>query len=507
VLEGRGVGKTGHAVAAAFRMLLGGRSQRLKQLTLMEATYVQYARRAMARLVKRAHARYRYYLYWRAQESRSRRYSAEQLEEIQWRRLKHMLAYAYDRIPMYRERFEAAGITPDDINTRDDLLRIPVLTKDDIRQNFPDRMLEPGRRISPDRMGQTSGSTSESLHFVRPGIWQRSLYYSVFQRMGGIRNIPCLVLATPHCTAATCSLREDEEAGQWVSRLQSVRFLKHLDRLIDLPSTGDVLSASAEYMERLRDLLLRHSPCMLIADPVYLAAFARYLRRQGGSVPQIVSIVTTYELLTGSISDLLREVFGCDIYTMYGASEVNDIAYECEHHRLHVRSGNVVMEVMHNGRPARPGEIGRAVVTDLDNFNMPFIRYDIGDVLAAGDGPCPCGRNTETVGHVQGRVGDLLEVPAAGGTRLLTPLQVDDVFRGVEGVAFYRLVQLSPHRYRIGIMPDEDAGEPDVPELTRRCKAVFGDHAQIQTESVEEIKPQPSMKFRFVYSEMPVKGL
>lgn len=463
-----------------------------------------YWGRALRVASRRAFDRYRFYIYWRRQEKKARARSPAEAQEAQWRKLIRILEFAYRQIPLYQDKFAQAGITPADIRSREDLLKLPLLTKAEIRQSFPDRILNGQRTYSASHMGQTSGSTAESLHFVRPQrTWHRSLYYSILLRMGGIRNIPILVLATPHCTAATCSFEEREQdlAGVWISKFHKIPLLRHLDGLIGLPSSEDVLGAPAEYMERLLDILNIYAPCLLIVDPVYLAALARYVKANGLSAPRVAVILTTYELLTSSVEDLLRDVFQCDVYTEYGSSEVADIANECEHHALHVRSENVLVEAVRDGRHAQPGELARCVLTDLENYNMPFIRYDIGDVIALGDGECPCGRKTETIDTVHGRVHDLVEVESEHGNRLLTPLDIDGIFHGLPGVAWYRFVQEGPSRHRIDIVPDRAGSTLDQDELLRRCRSLLGDRAEVEVGLVDEIKPQASMKYRFVYSE------
>ncbi len=470
---------------------------------------MNYALRCLNMLISRAHERYRFYLYWRKQERMARVCSRERLSAIQWKKFTRLLHFAYERIPYYNEKFREAGVRPEDIRTRDDLQRIPILTKDDIRQNFPDRILDNRRKFRMTQIGQTSGSTAESLYFVRPDkAWIRSLYYSVFLRTNGMKNLPILVFTTPHCTAASCSLRDEENAtGPRVSKFQKMWFLRHLEEIIGLPSSENILGASDEFMNRLTEILSKFSPCILVADPVYLGALARYLRRTGKRAPELEVIITTFELLTPSLEDLLRDVFECEVYTQYGASEIMDIANECENHRLHVRMTNVMLEVMRDGRPARPGELGRAIVTDLCNTNMPFIRYDIGDVVTRGDHDCPCGRNTETIECVHGRIGDLIKTNGAGGERLLTPFEMDRIFRGAPGIGSYRFVQKNKNTYDIAVLPDGSFGEPERQKVIQRCRSVLGADGQYHVHVVDEIKPQRSKKFRFVHSEMPPQDL
>lgn len=459
-----------------------------------------YLARGIAKYTVRAHERYRFYLYWRAAERKAQTWTRERLHAARWRKLKAMLAFAYESIPFHRDRFKQVGLTPSAIRTPEDLQLIPLMTKADIRQNFPDRLVVPGKKFKEWHLGQTSGSTADSMHFVRPdGAVLRSLYYNVFLREEGISNAPVVILSTPHCTAGTCSLVEDPKLH--INKIQKIPLFKHLDNMIGLPSNQkNILAASDTYMNALVGYLKELPDCVMIVDPVYLASFAEFLRKYSIPPPTFRSIISTYELLTESARDRFREVFGCETYTSYAGSELLDVANECERHTLHVVPDNAWVEVLRNGLPAKPGEVGKAVLTDLGNYNMPFIRYDIGDLLEVGDDRCPCGRHTDTFRACHGRVRDVIPLPSGS---FVTPLQVDAVFRGVKGVAFYQLVQQSMDSYRVSVMPRGTGTDVDTEEILKRCRRMFGSDARYAIKCVDAIKPERSLKYRFVYSELP----
>lgn len=457
-----------------------------------------YLVRGLLKYSGRANERYRFYWYWLGAERRSRSGSRESIRAIQWRKLKEMLDYAYRIIPFHRDRFKEAGLTPEMIRTPTDLSRIPVMTKDDIRQNFPDRLVVQGKKFKEWHLGQTSGSTADSMHFIRPDeAARRGLSYSVFRRAGGITNLPIVMFTTPHCTAGACSLVDEQPL--WIHRIQSFPLFRHLDNMIGLPSNQkNVLAASDAYYQNLVDHLSRLAPCILIVDPVYLAALVRYMEKKSIPAPPVRHIITTYELLTGSFKGLFEKAFGCQVYTQYGGSELLDVANECEYHTLHAMPDNVWVEVMRDGRSAKPGEVGRAILTDLGNFNMPFLRYDIGDLLEVGDGPCPCGRHTDAFAACHGRARDAIPLGTGG---FLTPLQADALFKDVKGVAFYKLVQAEKDVYRISIMPDGAPETVDRETILTRCRKMFGETGRFDIKCVAEIKPERSLKYRFVYSE------
>jgi len=461
---------------------------------------------SLVNILQKAYKQYHFYLYWRAQERMARRYSSDHLKWIQWKKFKEVLEFAYNHIPFYKDKFRQAGITPESIKKREDLIRIPILSKDEIRQNFPDYLLDNTRKYEPSMIGHTSGSTGESLHFVKPDeTWNRSYYYSIFLRTQGIRNVPVLVLTTPRCTPNSCSLHEEDNSrGIVTNKLQRIWFLRHLDEMIGLPSSQNILCASDEYMEHLAEIISYYSPCIMIVDPVYLASFARYLKKNRKPTPRVRKIITTFELLTGSLKDLLHEVFDCDIYTQYGASEINDIANECGYHKLHVKTDTVLVEAIRDGQPVEPGEIGKAIITDLCNYNMPFIRYEIGDVIRPGDGKCRCGSNTDIIESIEGRVPDII---ATDDSRLFTPLQIDRIFRGLRGIAAYRFVQQAKNFYRISIMKDDVSDELDKQMLIKRCRSMFGEESHFEIEFVEEITPQFSKQLSQIYATIICRSL
>ncbi len=469
--------------------------QRLSEFSKDFFYYTGYASKIGLQRIFRI---YGFYLYWKSQERRAYRCSPDYLKEIQWRRFKEILEFAYNRIPFYRDKLGKAGITPEAIRTRQDLERIPILSKDEIRQNFPDRLLDNHYKYKPSRISHTSGSTGESLHFISNEKWKRQLHYNVFLRTGGPTNIRVVVLTTPRCGPNTCTITgENSSRGILVRLSQEFRFLRHLNGLIWLPTSMNILSETDEYMESLAETIAYFSPCIIIADPVYLGSFARYLRRSRKPAPEFIAIIAAYELLTGSLRDLFEEVFGCNIYVQYGASEFMDIANECEYHNLHVRTDLVMVEAIRDGRPVRPGEKGKAIVTDLRNNVMPFIRYDIGDVITLNDQRCRCGRNSDIIESIGGRVSDSLAVNGS----ILAPLDIDEIFRGIQSIATYRFVQRADDLYHVSIMEDQTFNEADKQLVLERFHRMFGDESQLEIGFVEEIKPEKSTKFRFVYAD------
>jgi phenylacetate-CoA ligase len=117
-------------------------------------------------------------------------------------------------------------------------------------------------------------------------------------------------------------------------------------------------------------------------------------------------------MLPEEFRDTLRAAWGVRVVDMYSAQEVGYLALQCpESERYHVQAEGVLMEVLdEHGEPCDPGKTGRVVVTDLHNFTMPFIRYDIGDFATVG-APCSCGRGLPVLDAIVGRVRNMLVLP------------------------------------------------------------------------------------------------
>jgi phenylacetate-CoA ligase len=139
---------------------------------------------------------------------------------------------------------------------------------------------------------------------------------------------------------------------------------------------------------------------------------AHYLKSRGNVNVRPKALMSSAQTLPASSRQLIEEAFGCKVFDKYGAREFSGIAYECEAHAgHHVVAEGYLVEILRDGRPAAPGETGEIVVTDLNNFCLPFIRYRIGDLGEATDPAreCPCGRGMPLVGNIEGRVQSIIQ--------------------------------------------------------------------------------------------------
>jgi phenylacetate-CoA ligase len=164
-------------------------------------------------------------------------------------------------------------------------------------------------------------------------------------------------------------------------------------------------------LEEIISTIERKKPVLIDGYAEALDFLAHYIEARGGLGFRPKALMTSAQTLTEKSRDVIEKAFGCKVFDKYGAREFSGVAYESDAHNGHlVVAEGYIVEVLADGEPARPGEIGEVVITDLNNFCMPFIRYRIGDLAEAlSDEPSSCGRGLPRIGEIQGRVQSVIQ--------------------------------------------------------------------------------------------------
>ncbi len=162
--------------------------------------------------------------------------------------------------------------------------------------------------------------------------------------------------------------------------------------LLREPLWLDTACLTEQSLDEFHSALLRHRPRIIQAYARSAVLFARYLETRGLTPHRPRAIVTSAESLDDDDRTLLERTFGCPVFNRYGCREVSVIASECAAHTgLHVMAEGLYLEIETPTGPAKPGEVGSILVTDLLNVAMPLIRYRIGDMGSWAAGRCSCG--------------------------------------------------------------------------------------------------------------------
>ncbi|NPA84687.1 MAG: phenylacetate--CoA ligase [Crenarchaeota archaeon] len=320
----------------------------------------------------------------------------KEIEELQLKRLKHTVRWAYERVPMYKRKLDEAGVSPDDIRSLDDVRKLPFTYKDDLRQTYPygafavplSEVVEihasSGTTGKPTVVGYTkkdldNWSELMARSFAAAGVTKEDIVYIALgyhwftgglgfhygaQRLGA--------LAVPAGTGFT---------------------KRHVQMIKDLGAT--VLGAVPNYALRLAEVALEMG-----VDP------AKDTKVRTG--------VFGAEMWSEELRKRINELWDMDSYDIYGMSELYGpgTAMECHHHDgLHVWEDHYLIEVVDpkTGEPLEPEEEGVLVVTPLTHEAFPLLRYWTNDLTFIYDArSCDCGRTMRRIARIKGRADDML---------------------------------------------------------------------------------------------------
>ena len=421
-------------------------------------------------------------------------YSPDRIADLQMERLKRLLMHAFRNCPFYTQRFNEAGFDPARMQTPDDLRLLPVLTKKDIQDNLEQltaRNLHPSDLV-PDKTG---GSTGHPLNFF---INQDRVYS---RNAAALRHDRWTGWDIGHKVAYLWGHHGDlSMVNQFKSRIRN--FVLHRSLILD------ATSITTPKLAQFRKDLLRFRPLIYVgyANSVYL--YARFLKET--SVTEYhrpTAIITSAEMLDPEQRRIIEEVFECKVFNRYGSRETSIIASECDRHTgLHVCAETIYLELIADGRPARPGQLGKIIVTDLMNYGMPFIRYRIEDIGRPSEQQtCSCGRGLPLLDMAAGRVTDFLLTPE--GKIISGPSMAHTLVANTPGLAQAQLVQEKKDELVMKIVRGEKFSDESVKYLEREVTRFFGPTVKLKLEYVESIPPEASGKYRFSVSKLDVSEM
>lgn len=406
--------------------------------------------------------------------------SADQLRRVQLAKLRRVLARAYERVPLYREKFDKAGVHPRDLHSLDDLRRFPITEKDEIRDGFPNGSTALGTDLSRCRIQQTSGSSGECMEIALDS-WsddQRALFTQRVYGLQGFTFWRRMAYLFPY------ELPLQKNLGLYRNRHFSTA----------LPPKS-ILAG----LRLWRPHLLAATPSDLFELCDGLDDDLRELR--------LMAVCTHSEPMSADEQKHLESRFGCPVRTNYYCNEVWAIAAECREGTLHQFPDNAVLEVVDDdGAPVPEGEPGQVLVTSLHNYVQPFIRYRLGDRVAwdvPGKG-CGCGLELPPLMRLEGREDDYLEYPDG---RRVHPSKITVAVKGpcfeypgLQIFRDYRITQDDSSHVTVQIVAGRDREHFDACATQGRANLakLLGEPFEVELKVVSALERGPGGKRKIV---------
>jgi phenylacetate-CoA ligase len=313
-------------------------------------------------------------------------YNKQQMKEYQLNKLRKLLKHCYENVSYYTKLMSENSINPDKIDSLNILQSFPILTKEIIQQNYNDFIPKNIRMLKGVKISQTGGTTGNIL-FKRNDANTRSSVWGSYKRfeewMGLKNNYKTLVLMGGH-------IKKSSFKDTFIRK--GISFLEN-------SVSVDVYNTSNATIEKIITLLLNNDFSLIRSYPQFLFQLALELEKRRLQF-DIKAITTTAEPVMAEHRKLFKKVFNADVFDQYGCGEIGCIANECEKHEgLHINEERVVLE---------QNEYDELLITDLDNYSMPFIRYWNADQALTSDINCTCGRQSKLIKQILGRTCDYI---------------------------------------------------------------------------------------------------
>jgi phenylacetate-CoA ligase len=416
--------------------------------------------------------------------------SLDELHELQLEELRKLLAHCWQRVPHYRARFERAGLHPERVRHLDDLRKLPLLTREDATRHFEERKSNAPPLPLIDKA--TSGTTGKPLVFAYDHdseYWRQATKlrgYSWAGYQAGDRSLHFWGSPTV-------------EPPPLPRRAKAT-----LDHLVRREHYVDCTDRSEQNLAKVVERLRKVRPTVLVCYAQAGAALARYVNERGCRDWKDISVIAAAERLFPDDRRSLQQAFGPDVFETYGNREVMLIAAECEAHQgLHLSMENLIVEIVvregESERPARPGELGEVVLTDLHNFGAPFIRYVTGDLAVQSEpGRCACGRALLRLERIEGRTTDTLR---DGAGRAVSGLFFNVLFAALaHKVREFQVVQRRDRAIDLKLVPTSAFDDALIDQLRAHCAKHLPD-VELRTEIVAQLTPDRTGKLRVVTVE------
>lgn len=345
------------------------------------------------------------------------------MRAIQSARLVKLVKYVYTNVPFYRHKMQEVSVDPGDIQTIDDIVKLPFTTKQDLRDNYPyGLMAAPMSEIV--RVHASTGTTGKPtiVGYTRHDleVWAEALSRALTAAGMGRNDTFSVAYGYGLFTGGLGAHYGVENIGAAVVPASTGGSEKHIRLLRDLKVTG------------------------IAATPSYLLYLSEQMDKLGVKKEDLSlkSAICGAEPYTENMRQEIQNRMGLKVFNIYGLSEIigPGVSYECEEQcGSHISEDHFFPEIIDPNtlEPLPIGSEGELVFTTLTKAGLPLIRYRTRDISSLMPGTCPCGRTNIRMTRIVGRSDDMLVIRGIN----VFPSQIEDVILGLpEFEPFYLIV-------------------------------------------------------------------
>ena len=384
-------------------------------------------------------------------------------------------------MPFYRRLFDKYNIKPADICSLNDINRIPILEKEDIRLYHNDLVARTTFRPALYKCN-TSGTSGKPLTLYR-NLHNIGFEHAMIMRQyawAGVKAIERIA-----------TLKGDLIDGTKIKKGEYWTFSSAENKLI--MSSYHISESTVDFYIK---ALTRFEPVALDGYPSSIYALAKFMFEKNIKV-QLKAVFTSSETLLTTQKQLIEFVFNCRVFDYYGMAERVAAIHTCEHGQYHIIPEYGYVELLNCDNDY--GDYFEIIGTSFTNSAMPLIRYRISDIIKIKDNSsiCPCGRVYPVVEKIIGRLDDYIVTPSG---KLIGRL--DHIFKGISNVVQAQLYQPDRDHIVLRIVPDKYYQDQDGEKILNNLQKRLGEKMMVEIERISDIPRGGRGKFKSVVSNV-----
>jgi phenylacetate-CoA ligase len=408
---------------------------------------------------------------------RNERRSLDELIYHQSIALKNLVNHAYSTVPFYKKLYDVKGLNPQDIQSIEDITKIPIIDKQLLVQNSFDKLISNKYKLNNLIPVKTAGSNG------KPFLFYIDHAFDQFRKAQFLRPYFTNGMR-PWNSTITFSIYDLLPPKKWYQYLGILRENK--------------IHPGLTVYEQIK-IIQNNKPSIIRGYGSALNLLAVKIIENNIPVPKQRFIFTDSELLMPESRTNIEKAFESNVIDIYGTFETDNIAYECNHHEgYHITIDSVIMEFLDNGKPVKPNEEGEIVVTVLNNFAFPFIRYNLYDIGSYSQKPCSCVRTFPLMNTIYGRANDYM-IRSDGNRLSYTGIAHFDKL--APNVREYQIVQEDIDFFNVYVVPGIDYDNHGEKIIVPKIKKFFP-NARIAVNVVPKIEREQSGKFKAFKSKV-----
>lgn len=413
----------------------------------------------------------------------------ESLLDIQEKYLKKLILHSFDNVPYYHKIFKKIKIMDGRTVDLSKFEQIPILTKEIIRKNHKE-LISKDYQKRKWSVNFSGGSTGEPVKHIQDDNYVKWANATKFYYYNDILKFDEFKVKKIIFWGSERDLFENNKEFK-------TTFLNWLSTSIFLNSFKMTEKDMAKYSE----IINTHKPYLIRGYTGSLLTMARFIEKNHISIYTPKMIISAAETLTDKVRQEIEEAFGTKVYNTYGSREVGSLAGECKKGSMHIFGFNNYVELLKfNRNDISEDQERRIIVTNLHNYSMPLIRYEIGDTAIPRDESCACKNPLTTINQITGRITehfilrDGTIIPAEFFIHLI------GVACNKEIIKKFQVIQEDYEKIRIRIVLEKELKDPEKQEIEHKIQVVMTQQCKIIWDIVDDIPSTKSGKYLYTKS-------